>query len=132
MEFCQECDNMLYTKVITEETKSGLVYYCLNCDQNYDNIKLVNDKFNLNYIKKIQYKIENIPLEFFFAICGEKEITNNQEKIKQCKLNANYKLINRYINIEKAILVDEINNFNIDTKRPYVYIIQLNKWYKQQ
>ena len=39
MEFCQECDNMLYTKVITEETKSGLVYYCLNCDQNYDNIK---------------------------------------------------------------------------------------------
>ena len=26
--------------------------------------------------------------------------------------------------------VDSIN-FNIDTKRPYVYIIQLNSWYKQ-
>lgn len=58
MEFCQECDNMLYTKVITEETKSGLVYYCLNCDQNYDNIKPKE-----SCIYAVNFNIDNIRRE---------------------------------------------------------------------
>ena len=60
MEFCRECDNMLYTKINSEESPEelkGLVYYCLNCNKYYDNIKPSDNcvfelDFNMDNIRK--------------------------------------------------------------------------------
>ena len=58
MEFCNECDNMLYTKIISEDDSNKLVYYCLNCNKNYDNIKTED-----NCIYEVNFNIDNIRRE---------------------------------------------------------------------
>tara|TARA_A100001035_G_scaffold243917_1_gene211302 strand:+ start:50 stop:412 length:363 start_codon:yes stop_codon:yes gene_type:complete len=58
MEFCKQCDNMLYTKVLNEDEKSKLVYYCLNCNVNYDNLKKDD-----NCIYEVNFNIDNIRRE---------------------------------------------------------------------
>tara|TARA_B100001027_G_C16185433_1_gene293495 strand:- start:259 stop:633 length:375 start_codon:yes stop_codon:yes gene_type:complete len=40
MEFCDNCDNMLYIKIVPksdDETKTNLTYYCRNCSKEFDN-----------------------------------------------------------------------------------------------
>ena len=47
MEFCETCDNMLYTKIVDDsesshedcqesKAKSGLIYFCKNCGKEYN------------------------------------------------------------------------------------------------
>ena len=70
MEFCDTCDNMLYTKILDETTnesetskcsstkiKSGLVYFCKNCGKEYDTTgktvkSIYSIDYNLDNIKK--------------------------------------------------------------------------------
>tara|TARA_A100001011_G_C14054593_1_gene733418 strand:- start:14 stop:373 length:360 start_codon:yes stop_codon:yes gene_type:complete len=58
MEFCPECENMLYLKIVNDESNQGLIKYCKKCnftkevsstkdsiysiDYNYDEIKKQN------------------------------------------------------------------------------------------
>ena len=37
MKFCQDCDNMLYIRLLSEESNK-LIYYCRNCGNTYDQI----------------------------------------------------------------------------------------------
>ena len=58
MKFCQDCDNMLYTQVFSEENNNKLVHYCLNCNQRYDNVELKD-----NCLFEIDFNIDNIKKE---------------------------------------------------------------------
>ena len=77
MDFCEDCDNMLYIKIIdeeetdqetsagkiqseesicsTENTKGGLIYFCKCCGKEYSNIKNT-----LNSVYSINYNLDNI------------------------------------------------------------------------
>ena len=56
MNFCEDCDDMLYVKIKleqnddTEEEESKLVYLCKTCQREYpqDN-KMTNCVYNINY-----------------------------------------------------------------------------------
>lgn len=37
MKFCKECDNMLYIRLLKEDSNK-LIYYCRNCGNSYDEI----------------------------------------------------------------------------------------------
>ena len=68
MEFCETCDNMLYTKIVDDsesshedcqesKAKSGLIYFCKNCGKEYNTkgktVKSVYSiDYNLDTIKK--------------------------------------------------------------------------------
>jgi DNA-directed RNA polymerase subunit M/transcription elongation factor TFIIS len=56
MDFCQDCDNMLYTKIITQDESTKLVYHCLNCnkyvDNNNSNSCIYELNFNLDNIRR--------------------------------------------------------------------------------
>ena len=73
MDFCDECDNMLYTKIVDEPeeeedassggaacpapSKGGLIYYCKNCGKEHTNIKntqrsIFSINYNIDEIKK--------------------------------------------------------------------------------
>ena len=105
--------------------KSGL-------EKNIENSKILSNKFSISYYNKITYKIKNIPYEFFFTICGEQEVNLlDKNKILKCKTTINYIKIKKYIHLDSIKLSDEIQKLNIDPKYPYVYILQLNSWYKQ-
>ncbi len=65
MEFCDTCDNMLYTKILDEDeaeakisqsecqspkVKTGLVYFCKSCGKEYDSIgKSVKSVYSIDY-----------------------------------------------------------------------------------
>jgi DNA-directed RNA polymerase subunit M/transcription elongation factor TFIIS len=67
MDFCTDCDNVLYTKIVEESeaseegacatpSKGGLIYYCKNCGKEYTNIhNMQKSVFSINYnIDKIK------------------------------------------------------------------------------
>ena len=37
MKFCKDCENMLYIRLLSEDSNK-LIYYCRNCGNTYDNI----------------------------------------------------------------------------------------------
>ena len=52
MKFCNSCENMLYIRLLKEDSNK-LVYYCRNCGETYDqinedNICVVNSNINNN------------------------------------------------------------------------------------
>ena len=56
MEFCKECDNMLYLDISnTDDSKSVLVYNCKKCNKQYSNIEIKN-----NCVYKMDYNIDKI------------------------------------------------------------------------
>ena len=63
MQFCPDCDNMLYAKIINdtenveEKTSEKLIYYCRCCGNTQENIKKTTNSvysinFNIDTIKK--------------------------------------------------------------------------------
>ena len=53
---------LFFEFIINANSISGL-------KQNYENSKILANKFSISYFQKIKYKIQNIPYEFFFSIC---------------------------------------------------------------
>lgn len=54
MEFCEQCDNMFYTKITTETEedteKQNLIYYCRCCGNTRNQVKkIANSVFSLNF-----------------------------------------------------------------------------------
>ncbi len=50
MEFCQDCNNMLYLNILKEEgSESKLEYYCKNCNYKCDNTNKDSCVYNINY-----------------------------------------------------------------------------------
>ena len=50
MEFCEDCNNMLYLKIIkTEDSESKLEYNCKNCNYSCDNSNKDSCVFSTNY-----------------------------------------------------------------------------------
>lgn len=60
MEFCDNCDNMLYFNINEDETEDNkLEYRCMNCNfikqHNNENTTIMKIDFNLDNIKKESY-----------------------------------------------------------------------------
>jgi DNA-directed RNA polymerase subunit M/transcription elongation factor TFIIS len=93
MEFCETCDNMLYTKIVeesesktgcdSEKVKSELIYFCKNCGKEYKTLgktikSVYSIDYNLDNIKKHslinEYTLEDPTLPKAIGIkCPNKE-----------------------------------------------------------
>lgn len=70
MEFCEDCNNMLYLKIIkTEDSESKLEYNCKNCNYSCDNSNKDSCVFSTNY------NMDNIKKESFINKYVYEDIT---------------------------------------------------------
>ena len=80
MEFCEDCNNMLYLDINNDEEsgKSNLIYKCRKCNKNFSNI----DGIKNNCVYKIDYNIDKIKRDAYINKYTSLDITLPRINIK--------------------------------------------------
>ena len=114
MQFCKQCDNMYYLKVVPLDEDSGdrLMYYCRNCGDEENNITKENMCVSKTVIKHDNSKFENIVNEY-----TKQDPTLPRTNAIRCP-NVNCDSNNSEKQIENEILYMRFDNTNMK----YIYM----------